>query len=642
MSIDLTEKCKLEHSFSDVSHFNINTRCSVNTTRNLRDLRADFVHLYGVQLHSNESSPAPVLDTQHMHEEKEGFQLRRIQRSMSMLGSTTNSTSSSSEPTKIAVVVVPFVDLDRKELKRLCSCMECYEDRQLYHLLLANDPAVRIIYLSSSNVDEAVVGYYLGLSRNDSGSDEQQNRPSNVHDMLTRVFMVSVPSKEGHGKNTPFNVVDKILEDTNLIEYLKDLIHQREGSSPTDSAGLCVFTGSDSMSKLSTQLGVRLLESSGDHLHFGTKQGSREVFAACGIPHPAGTPCIEDDDLLTCGDRHDEEVASWAHNQRYIRSSHSLAIGIARQILLHGVHPKRWMIKLNQSFSGKGNASIDLTKFQDCPVSSTTEDAEKEVLSLATKIEAEFERNMKFEDPSMSWYGNEKHVGFQTQIERLGVIAEVFVEGEVPTSPSVQAVIEPNDIKAGGSVSIVSTHEQKLYGQVYTGCVNPASEQYRPNIMDIGLKIGKYLAAQGVIGHFSCDFIATQKPDGSCNLNAIEINLRQGGTTHPHATMALLCGGCICSDGVFRTNENEVRTYVATDCHSLTPCSESHLIDAINSKNDPQASKIRWNKDERVGVVFHLFKFAPRGRIGFTAIGRNMTEAQLLFDEAEQFLAQIK
>jgi hypothetical protein len=282
-------------------------------------------------------------------------------------------------------------------------------------------------------------------------------------------------------------------------------------------------------------------------------------------------------------------------------------------------------------FSGKGNASIDLRKIQSSMLP---------VPEMASLIEKELP-TMKFEDPKMTWYDDDKHVGFKTQIRRLGVIAESFIEGEVPTSPSIQAVIEPNDIR----VSIISTHEQLLDGQVYNGCINPADDKYRSKIMDMGLKVGKYLAVRGVVGHFSVDFLANLNSDGSWDVNAVEVNLRQGGTTHPHAMMALLCGGCVCSDGLFRTNDGEIRTYIATDTFcspTLKGLSEDQLVDAIECKSNILANKIRWNKASAIGVTFHLFKFVERhGRIGFTAIGRTKEEAQSLYNAAVDFLQNV-
>mmetsp|Transcript_31369 Transcript_31369/g.46148 ORF Transcript_31369/g.46148 Transcript_31369/m.46148 type:complete len:267 (-) Transcript_31369:705-1505(-) len=172
---------------------------------------------------------------------------------------------------------------------------------------------------------------------------------------------------------------------------------------------------------------------------------------------------------------------------------------------------------------------------------------------------------------------------------------------------------------------------------------NPCNPAYRASIMEAGLKVGKFLAAHGARGHFSVDFLASKQPEsGSWDVYAVEVNLRQGGTTHPQATMALLCGGSICSDGLFRTDDGELRCYVATDCHyseNLKGCTEKSLVDALEcTASNPAARKIRWNKADRIGVVFHLFKFISTGRIGFTAIGRTVEESQTLFNDTVKFL----
>ena len=66
--------------------------------------------------------------------------------------------------------------------------------------------------------------------------------------------------------------------------------------------------------------------------------------------------------------------------------------------------------------------------------------------------------------------------------------------------------------------------------------------------------------------------------------------------------------------------------------------SEKCIIDALDCTSNPATNKIRWNKVNRIGVVFHLFKFITTGRIGFTAIGRSIEESQNLFNDAVKFL----
>ncbi|KAL7494452.1 hypothetical protein ACHAWT_003145 [Skeletonema menzelii] len=624
----------LEHSFSynDLSHFNIDEmKSQPKRYPEMKGLRADLVHLHGLSLHA-----APKAFDAQLLQHALSFHARPLRRALTM--SDAKEEGEESRTTK-TVVVIPSIDLDKKELTRMCcDQVEFYEERQLFHLLMAGDPSVRIIYLTSRPVDESVVKYYLSLSHDEDidAAHYQSNLFCDVHNMLPRVIMIHVPSTEC------ISLSDKILRQKKLITLLQELIRSSFGGKVLEwndnTVGMSVFTGSDSVDELSHKLGAKLLEASGESLHFGTKQGSREIFAACGISHPAGTPSLEDEDLLTYGDasEHGGKVY-WAYNHRYIRSAHNLAVGIARKIV-RGIRPKRWIVKLNQGFSGKGNASIDLQHIQRRFAGCKAGDNEA-TLRIAEEIEKEFAISLKCEDPKMTWFDVDEpeQVGFQTQIKRLGVIAEVFIEGEVPTSPSIQAVIEGKD------VSIVSTHEQVLDGQVYSGCKNPCNSAYRASIMDAGLKVGKFLAAHGVRGHFAVDFLASEQPKtGSWNVHAVEVNLRQGGTTHPHCCMALLCGGSICSDGLFRTNEGELRCYVATDCHyseNLKGCTEKSLINALeNSSSDPAAYKIRWNKADRIGVVFHLFKFISTGRIGFTAIGRNVEESQALYTDTVTFL----
>lgn len=625
LASSINHRQMLEHSFSynDLSHFNV-VAMQKHPKRypEMNGLRADFVHLHGLSLHA---TPKDARARQ------ESFHARPLRRALTMSDATKE------EATTKTVVVIPSIDLDKKELTRMCADIEFYEERQLFHLLMAGDPSVRIIYLTSRPVDESVVKYYLSLSHHEDidTAHYQSNLFCDVHNMLPRVIMIHVPSTEC------ISLSDKILRQKKLITLLQELIRSPFGGKTFEqndnTAGMCVFTGSYSVDELSHELGIKLLEASGESLHFGTKQGSREIFAACDISHPAGTPSLEDEDLLTYGDssEHGGKVY-WAYNHRYIRSSHNLAIGIAR-LIVRGVRPRKWVVKLNQGFSGKGNASIDLQhiqrRFAECQVG----DLEEATFRLAKMIEKELATNLKCEDPKMTWLDTPGQVGFRTQIQRLGVIAEVFIEGEVPTSPSIQAVVEAND------VCIVSTHEQVLAGQVYSGCRNPCNPAYRASIMEAGLKVGKFLAAHGVRGHFSVDFLASKQPEsGSWDVYAVEVNLRQGGTTHPQATMALLCGGSICSDGLFRTNDGELRCYVATDCHyseNLNGCTEKSLVDALEcTSSNPEARKIRWNKADRIGVVFHLFKFISTGRIGFTAIGRTVEESQTLFNDTVKFL----
>lgn len=323
--------CKLEHSFSqsELDHFK-------DRASNINALQSDFVHLHGIKNHPSKCHNH--LDPRSHNESKAGFQFRSIR-------------ANTEESTKI-VVVVPSIDLDRAELVRLSDSIDFYEERQLYHLILANDPSVRIIYLSSNLVDEKVFRYYLHLGLRHDKTHSTEETLCEMHKIVSRIMLIHVPSSEC------IPLSEKILKSKQMVELLKGLICSSfngcgEKGACNPSVGLSVFTGSDLIDNLSKDiLGIRVLEASGDQLHYGTKQGSREIFGACGLNFPKGTPNLPmDNDLLSYGTKYGRKDAFWSDNHCYIRSARELSIGIARQIAL-GVEPKKWMIKLNQGFSG--------------------------------------------------------------------------------------------------------------------------------------------------------------------------------------------------------------------------------------------------------------------------------------------------
>eukprot|EP00557_Chaetoceros_sp_GSL56_P007816 CAMPEP_0176505614 /NCGR_PEP_ID=MMETSP0200_2-20121128/16594_1 /TAXON_ID=947934 /ORGANISM="Chaetoceros sp., Strain GSL56" /LENGTH=675 /DNA_ID=CAMNT_0017905191 /DNA_START=290 /DNA_END=2320 /DNA_ORIENTATION=- len=533
--------------------------------------------------------------------------------------------------TSKTIVIIPSMDLDATELKRMGSTAEFYEERQLYQLfLLVRDPSFKIIFLSSNPVDMVTTRYYLTL---DGCSD------SELKNRLSRLVLLN-PKGDG---NTNHSLSQKLNQNDKILRTIRNIVEKfSEGESP--SCGLSFFCGSDSNDEISNKLKVRSLEANGRHLYFGSKQGSRQIFRKCGVPCAPGTPDIEDDDLLSTPQSGD----SWSRNHRFICDPHNLAIGIARQIVLKNVKSSKWVVKLNQGFSGKGNACLNLEeilKKKYIDSNGLPLYGNDLVNAVAQDIEMEFP-NMNFECKTSSWKRDATHAGYAEQIPRLGVIAEAFIEGSVVTSPSVQAVIDPK-LVGEHRIEILSTHEQVLSGQVYTGCINPASEPYRSQIVKYTKKIGEALAEESIVGHFSSDFIAVKKCINGIDqwtIKAIELNLRQGGTTHPYSTMAILCGGHTDFDGVFRTKEGRQRSYVATDNyidHRLKGLKSKDFLREFSSTSDPSIRKLRWSEDTKTGVIFHLLPFLEYGKIGFTAIGETPEEADLLFKRVSDMLIDI-
>ncbi len=345
------------------------------------------------------------------------------------------------------IVVMPSIDLDDNELKRMGGKTENYEERQLYHLLLLiRNTSFRVVYIGSCPVEGAIIRYYLSLD----GCGEVE-----LSERLSRCFFLNPPYEANDSSHSYSDSLSKkVLKNEKLLSAVRDIVERiSTGENPT--AGLSVFCGSETCDAISSHLNLRLLEASGNKQYFGSKQGSREIFYLCGVPCSHGCPDLGDDDLLTIPSR----CETWSKNHKFICTPRDLAIGLARQIIYKNVKPKKWVVKLNQGFSGKGNASLFLDDVQNKVYPGII--GEDLINAMADDIEKEF-LNMKYECCRMTWRGDGDHVGFAEQISRLGVIAEAFIDGCHVTSPSVQAIIDPN-VTDEYNVDMLSTHEQVRY-----------------------------------------------------------------------------------------------------------------------------------------------------------------------------------
>jgi len=96
------------------------------------------------------------------------------------------------------VVVVPSLTFPATELSKIVA-IQHYEERMLYLLLLLRRRGVRVIYLSSVPIEDAVVEYYLSFMADPVAARE-------------RVHLFSV------GDPAPRPLTAKLLERPDLIE----------------------------------------------------------------------------------------------------------------------------------------------------------------------------------------------------------------------------------------------------------------------------------------------------------------------------------------------------------------------------------------------------------------------------------------
>lgn len=426
-------------------------------------------------------------------------------------------------------MVVPSISFPVVELAKIVA-VQRYEERMLFVTLLLRSPGVRIVYVTSEAVDPAVVDYYLGFL-----PDPDDGR--------RRLALVDV------GDPAVGSLSEKILDDRGVVERLREVI----GGGGT----MLAFNVTPAEEAVAAALGLTLCGAPARLAPLGSKSGSRQVAARAGVARIDGA-----EDLFSV-----TEVAAAATGLRARRPDAEAVV-----------------VKLNNGFSGQGNAILELDNLSDpLPTSKTTFIA-----------------------------GEESWPTFSAKIEDEGAIVEELLRGDGVQSPSVQL-----RIAAGGAVEILSTHDQILggpEGQVYLGCRFPASEEYRSAIVEEARRVGEVLAGEGVIGSFGIDFVVV--PGDAAYLS--EINLRLGGTTHPYWMARLATGATYDQDHGELVADGAPVRYVATDnikSPALATWTPAQVIAAVKDAG------LAFDASTGTGVTLHLLGAVPGyGKLGATCI----------------------
>jgi len=451
-------------------------------------------------------------------------------------------------------VVVPSLTLDQSELRKLPGA-SFYEERLLFLLIRMRNPRARMVYVTSQPVHPMILEYYLQ-------------------------FLAGIPASHARSRLTllcaddasPRSLTEKILERPRLVERI------RAGIVDSSRAYLTVFNSTPLERKLAVLLGVPLNGVDPRLTHLGTKSGSRKIFREAGVDLPLGFE-----------DLHDRAQIEDALEE------------------LRGKRPgiRKAVIKLNDSFSGEGNAVF---RYPEAEGRAGIREALRRIeFSVAT------------ETPEA--YGE--------KFARMGGIVEEFVEGREKHSPSAQLRISPRQ-----EVVPISTHDQILggpSGQVFLGCSFPANGDYRLAIQAEGVKIGHALATHGVVSRFGVDFLVHREdPEREWTLTALEINLRMGGTTHPFLALQFLTGGSIDPEtGLFLSPTGHAKHYRATDnlsSDSYRGLLPEDLVEILT------VNKLHYSHGSESGVLFHLIgALSEFGKIGLTAIANSREEVDELY-----------
>jgi hypothetical protein len=171
------------------------------------------------------------------------------------------------------------------------------------------------------------------------------------------------------------------------------------------------------------------------------------------------------------------------------------------------------------------------------------------------------------------------------------------------------------------------------HGQKYLGCRFPADPNYAAAMAVEGLKVGRRLARDAVLGRCAIDFVTLQR-DNDWQVYALEINLRCG--THPFFTLQALTDGRYDPLAADRTGNGELKHYVATDHlagERYATLAPDDLLDVAERRT------IGWDGETETGIALHMISaLAAAGWIGLTAVGDTLDQARALYADVNAAL----
>ena len=462
------------------------------------------------------------------------------------------------------VVVIPSLTLDEDVLHKVSGAHH-YEERMLCMLMLLRMPATHVIYVTSQPIDSTIIDYMLHLL---------PGIP--LHHARKRLTLLSC--RDASSASLSRKILDRPRLLRRIQAHIPDLA----------SAHMTCFNATALEKTLAVRLDIPLYACDPALTVLGSKSGSRKVFTEAGITMPEG---FED-----------------------LRDAHDLAQALAD--LKHQVPTLcRAVVKLNEGFSGEGNAVFS---YAGAPSGA----------SLLSWLRREIPTRLQFEATGETWEP------YCAKFEVMGGIVERFIDHAIKRSPSAQCRIDP--LGHGG---VISTHDQVLggpSGQVFLGCTFPANEEYRLDIQRAGDQVAEVLRQRGVLGRFAIDFVSTKEGE-RWEHYAIEINLRKGGTTHPFMMLEFLTDGTYDKEtGLYYTPSGHPRFYYASDnlqsplYRGLAP---EDLIDIS------VMHQLHFHSATQRGVVFHLIgALSEFGKLGVVCIDESITQACQAYDETVTIL----
>ena len=166
-----------------------------------------------------------------------------------------------------SIVIVPSRTIDK--FHEPAAETQAYEQRLLCLLLMLRDPDLQVVYVTSLPVAEPIVDYYLALLGPELAAEARE-----------RLTMISADDASVR----PLSA--KLLERPALLSRIRWAIDDLE------RCHLVPYVSTELELAVGDALGIPVHGADPALAYFGTKSGSRELFARAGVPHPLGVEQI--------------------------------------------------------------------------------------------------------------------------------------------------------------------------------------------------------------------------------------------------------------------------------------------------------------------------------------------------------------